>query len=282
VKRAATLVLLGLIASACRIDVDLRAVLGPDGSGDLEFNVTTDAEFETLFRLTGQEFEEFLVLRGQEIGLSFDVTEGSDKAYHASAESVPAEGIESLLEGLVPGLATVDIIPEPETLVFSSELNPLPQADLLTPFFSNFDPAELAESVAVTLTVTMPGELDASTADQVAGNELTFEIPFADQPTRIFARGRLVGEGGGSFPWGLAILITVIGGSLAFLFAVRSKAGEVAEISPSPYAPSAYPPEAQPVAPPRREEPAPLDEAMDSEPSSEHQVTGNPEDWGES
>ena len=93
-KRAATLVLLGLIAGACRIDVDLRAALGPDGSGDLEFNVTTDAEFETLFRLTGQEFEEFVVLRGQEIGLSFDVTEGADTVYHSSAQSIPAESIE--------------------------------------------------------------------------------------------------------------------------------------------------------------------------------------------
>ena len=249
-KRAAILVLLGLIASACRIDVDLRVALGPDGSGDLELSVTTDAEFESLFRLTDQEFEEFLVLRGEEIGLSLQVTEGADKVYRSSAQSITGESIEALLEGLVPGLATVDITATTETLVFSAELIPLAEADLLTPFFSNFDPTELAENVSVTLTVTMPGELDVSSADQIAGNELTFEIPFAAEPTRIFARSQLVEQGGSSIPWGLIILLTVVGGALAFLYAIRSQVGGVDQTSPGPSAPASYAPEDQPVAPP--------------------------------
>ena len=281
-KRAVLLILLGLIASACRIDVDLRVDLHPDGSGDFELNLTTDAEFENLFRLTNQEFEEFVFLRGEAAGLSFQVTEGESTVYHSSVQSLTAESIENLLEGLVPGLGAIDITPQTETLEFSAELQPLTEADLLTPFFSNFDPAELAENVHVTVTLAMPGTLDVSSANITTGNELTFEIPFAEQSTRIFARSKLVEEGGNSIPWGLIILIVVIAGALAFLRAIRSQAGRDLDTSP-PLQPSVpYAPEDRTVAPPAIEEPPPPEKLFEGEePAAEDQVLANPEDRGE-
>ncbi len=266
-KRAALLVLLGLIAGACRIEVDLRVDLQPDGSGNIDLAITTDEEFERLYRLTGNELEEFIVLRGENIGLTFDVTEGADKVYHSGAQELSAEAIDSALEGLVPNLGTVEITASEETLEFTGDFKPLPEADLLLPFFTNFDPAELAENADIEVTLTVPGDLEVSTATLVEDTHLTFELPFEDQPIRIFARSRLVPKDSGSFPWVLAIVLIVVAAALAFLVAVRRQGGQVVESAlPQPYVP--YAPEDQPVAPPppKQQEPAPPPRKPEQEP----------------
>lgn len=280
-KRVAVFILLGLIASACRIDVGLRLDLQPDGSGNLELNIVTDAEFERLYRFTNAELEEFIVLSGEDIGLTFEVTEDIDKTYHASAKSLSPESIERVLENVIPELGKVDITAQEETLVFSADFKPLPESKILDPFFENFDPAELAGSADITITMTVPGELDVSSASNVEGNTLTFEIPFDNQSIRIFARTRLIPEDAGGFPWGLAILAIVIAGALAFLVAIRKQAGQVTE-TPVGQLPSVpYAPEYQPVAPPsKEEEPSPSEEAEElAEPPAEVMV--NPEKGGE-
>ena len=163
-KRVAALLLFGLLASACRIDVDLRLNLQPDGSGDLDLNITTDEEFERLYRFTNAELEEFIVLSGQDIGLDFEVTEGTNKTYHADAPGLSPESIQRVLENLIPDLGTVDINAVEETLVFSGDFRPLPESQILDPFFENFDAAELSESAGITLTITVPGDVEISSA----------------------------------------------------------------------------------------------------------------------
>ncbi len=280
-KRAVFLVLLGLIASACRIDVDLRVDLNRDGSGNLDLTVTTDQEFERNFGLTGDVFEEFMVQRGGDIGLPFAVIDGAEKQYIATAEGLSAESIDRVLERLVPNLGTVDITADEETFVFTGDLQPLPDADILRPFFDQFDAALLAESADITVTLTVPGEVDVSSASQVEGNQLTYEIPFDNQPVRIFARTRLASENGGSFPWALTILLLVGAGALAFLIAIRSQAGQTATSTSDGMSSVPYAPEHQPVAPPiqhqappppMEKEPVPPDEGLpwdDARPEAE-------------
>lgn len=253
-KRVAALLLFGLLASACRIDVDLRLNLQPDGSGDLDLNITTDEEFERLYRFTNAELEEFIVLSGQDIGLAFEVTEGTNKTYHADAPGLSPESIQRVLENLIPDLGTVDINAVEETLVFSGDFRPLPESQILDPFFENFDAAELAESAGITLTMTVPGDVEISSASQREGNTLTYEIPFDYDPIRVFARTRLIPEGSGAFPWGLTILAVVVVGALAFLVSVRMQAGRVTQTILDPQPPIPYAPEDQPVAPPPVEE----------------------------
>ncbi len=279
-KRVAVFILLGLITSACRIDVDLRLDLRRDGSGDLDLNIVTDAEFERLYRFTDAELEEFIVLTGEDIGLTFEVAEDIDKTYHASAKSLSPESIERVLENLIPELGTVDIAAQAETLVITGDFKPLPESQILDPFFENFDAAQLAESADITMTVSLPGELDVSSASQVEGNTLTFEIPFDNEPIRIFARTGLIPEDAGGFPWGLAILAIVIAGALAFLVAIRKQAGQVTE-TPLGQLPSVpYAPEHQPVAPPSKEQESPPSAQAEELAEPPAEVMVNPEEGG--
>lgn len=281
-KRAVFLILLGLIASACRIDVDMRVDINADGSGNIDLIVTTDEDFEKNFGLTGDEFEEFMVQRGTDIGLPFQVIDGSEKQYIATAQSLSAESIDRVLERLVPNLGTVEITADEETFAFTGDFQPLPDADILRPFFDQFDAALLAESVDINVTLTVPGQLDVSTATEVAGNQLTYEIPFNNDPIRIFARSALVDENSGSIPWGLLTLLLVGAGALAFLLAIRFQAGQMATTSNDPMPSVPYAPEDQPVAPPKEtEELAPPEEQMPwDEERAEAEVAARPDEAG--
>jgi hypothetical protein len=271
VRRAALIALLALAASACTIDLNVGISLNENGSGSLVVDIVTDDEFEELYRLTGREFEDLVAARGTEVGLAFTVTPGTNTVYAARANNMAAETLTGILEGIAPGSSNVVIARSATKLEFDAQLNPL--TDDVAPYFEDSNPEQFAEDVSITVTLSMAGEIDSSTATSTDGNRLSWTVPFSDSGTRLFARSIFEKEGS-SVPWTVVIVGGIMVVAVVFLIAIRSNlpAPEedarpgvqpqpmrqvarppVAESSPPEdqgVAPDSTPPEDQPVAPP--------------------------------
>jgi hypothetical protein len=267
VRRLALIGLLALVSSACTIDVDLGIELTPSGSGSLSVNILTDDEFESLFALTGREFEDLIASRGADVGLSFVVVPDEQNRYFADGATVSPETLTGILEGLFPGIGTMDISSSETALEFDARLNALTDIDDIAVYFEGTDPAEFADDVSVTVRLSPPGPVDSSTATQAGSGDLVWEIPFASTPTRVFAR-TVVEEEGGSFPWTLAVGLGTLAVAIGFLMAIRSRLQEDESPTGPPstgMTPDSTPPEQQLVGvdnrPPEEQSVAPEAEA---------------------
>ncbi len=264
-RRAALVALLGLAASACTIDVDIGIALDRSGSGSVSVSIEADQEFHDLFELTGRDFEDLVATRGSEAGLSFAVENGPTSRYTAQTNTVSASTVEDILEGLAPGIGSIAITAEETGVEIDGLLNPLTSLSDIAVYFENSDPAQFADDVAVNITVTMPGDLETSTATSRQGDQLTWALPFSDSGTRLLARSVLEKERS-AIPWTAIIVGAIVLLAAVFLVSVRSRLAETGTASPmrvatSPpqpatppedqaVAPEATPPEDQPVAPP--------------------------------
>ncbi len=272
-RRAALIALLALAASACTIDVDVGISLDRNGSGSLTVDIVTDQEFEQLHRITGRDFEDLVATRGSEVGLAFTVTPGTENRYSAVVNGLPAPTLTGILEGLAPGIGEVAVTSEPTSLEFDASLNPLTSIADVAPYFDDSDPAQFEPDVDVTVTVTMEGAIDTSTATRQDDDRLIWMVPFSDSSTRLVARSMFEGDER-RVPWTLLIGGATLLLAIGFLVSIRSTLEESQASSPSvppphtpaelpedqapdSYAPEdqpisvdATPPEDQPVAPP--------------------------------
>ena len=221
-RRLALIGFLALISSACTIDVDIGIALTPSGSGSVSVNVVTDDEFEELHALTGQDFEDFIARRGTELGLSFIVVPDDANRYFAEGAEVSADVLEGLLEGLAPGIGTVDITRTETALEFDAQLNPLTSIDDVARWIEGTDPAQFADDVSVTVHLSLPGSAETSTATNTGQGDLRWEIPFSDTSTRLFAR-TILGEEGRSISWTLMVGLGTLVVAGGFLVAIRSR-----------------------------------------------------------
>ncbi|MBT8218065.1 MAG: hypothetical protein HKN74_14580 [Acidimicrobiia bacterium] len=265
-RRAALIGLLALAASACTFDVNVGIDLTRSGSGSVSIDVFTDEEFEELFRLTGQEFENLIASRGSQVGLAFTVVEGNRTQYSAASSQVAPETLRRIIEGLAPGAGTVTIDSSETTLEFDAAVEPLTSIPEVAELFEGADPAQFADDVTVTVQLTMPGEIETSTGS-ASGEALTWSIPFNDSGSRLLARSVLE-KAGGEFPWVAAVGVGTLVVAIGFLIAIRSslQRGEEATRTPldlgaGPTGPTTppedqgvgldnTPPEDQPIAPP--------------------------------
>ena len=265
-RRAALIGLLALAASACTFDVNVGIDLTRSGSGSISVDVFTDQEFEQLFRLTGQEFEDLIATRGSEVGLAFTVVSGDLTQYSATSSQVAPGTLRRIIEGLAPGSGAVSIDASETTLEFDATLEPLTAIPEVAELFEGTDPAQFADDVNVTVRLTMPGEIQTSTAS-ASGGALTWSIPFTDNGSRLLARS-ILEKPDGDIPWvalvGVGTLVIAVG----FLIAIRSSLQRQDEttrapvdLGAGPTGPStppedqgvgvdSTPPEDQPIAPP--------------------------------
>ena len=270
-RRLALIGLLALISSACTIDIDLSVELTPSGSGSLSVTIVTDDEFERLFALTGQEFENLIATRGAELGLSFIVVPDDANRYFASGSEVSPDVLEGLLEGLAPGIGTVDITPTETALEFDARLNPLTTIDDVAPWLEGTDPAQFADDVSVTFASSLPGTIERSTATEAGPpGTLRWEIPFSDNDTRLFTR-TVFEEEGATISWTLLVGLGTLVVAIGFLIAIRTRL-VTGDAGPTPMrsmqAPTSTPPEEQGVGvddrPPEDQSVAPPAEAAES------------------
>jgi hypothetical protein len=187
--------------------------------------------------------------------------------YFADGAEVSAETLTGLLEGLFPGIGSIDITSTETGLEFDGRLNALTDIDDVARYFEDVDPAEFADDVSVTVRLSAPGTLDSSTATKAGAGDLVWEIPFADTQTRTFAR-TIFEQGGYSVSWTLAVGLGTLVVAVGFLFAVRTRLERDESPSSPLEAPSSRdstPPEEQAVgvdsSPPEEQSVAPPAEA---------------------
>ncbi len=261
-RRAALIALLALAASACTIDIDVGISLNPDGSGSVAVDVAADEEFHQLYRLTQREFEDLIATRGSETGLAFTVTPGPVTRSSAERGPVDAQTLTGILEDLAPGIGQISIARDEGALEIDGQLNALTSIDDVVPYFAGSDPAQFSDDVAVRVTVAKPGEVESSTATSVQDEALSWELPFSDSGTRLFASS-IIDREGGRVSLTTAIAVGTLIVAIGFLVVIRSSLSKSEETStplpplPSasaspedqPVGPTATPPEDQPVAP---------------------------------
>lgn len=258
-RRVLMLAALAVVASACRIDANVGIDLARSADvGDLFVTLETDEEFEELFAITDRDFEDFLAERGAEIGLTFRVVEESSGAiYTTRAEGLSYEAVENILSRMAPGLGELGIAGRDGVLEIDAELASLLNLDDVAPFFTDFDPTEFQDDVGATLTITVPGEVTASSADSISGNTYRWDLPFGNEATRVIVRSSVDPDGGGDLPWALIIALAVLVMAIGFLIVIRSTLTRNAEDeeTTTPAALRSIPPEEQRATQPEIEEP---------------------------
>ena len=223
-RRLALIGFLALISSACTLDVNIGVLLTPSGSGTVSVDIATDDEFESLFALTGREFEDLVASRGRDVGLSFVVITGDKTRYFAEGSEVSPRVLEDMLEGLAPGIGPVDVTATESALELDAQLSALTDIGDVAVYFEGTDPAQFEDDVSVTLNLSVPGTLDSSTASSTGAGDLTWQIPFSNEPTRVFARSILQEEGSSSFSWtAVVISVAIIPGQISNTW-IRSSA----------------------------------------------------------
>lgn len=267
-KRLALIALLAVAASACTIDVNLGIDLNPDGSGSVDVEIVADEEFLDLYRLTGREFEDLVASRGSDVGLAFTVVPGPVTEFSAASKQVSAATLVEILEGLAPGIGEVTISRDETTLEFDGRLNPLTSIEDIAPYFTDpaSDPGQFEDDATVTITLSIPGDVQSSTGAGSADSELTFTVPFAESDNRLFATSILEQESRG-VPWVVVVVAGILAVAVVFLLAIRARlqgdengpttalrstaAPTSRSVAPEDQAvgPESTPPEDQPVAP---------------------------------
>ena len=246
-KRLLILAVLGLLASACRIDATIGIDLDRPGNvGDLSIRLETDEEFERLFAITDRQFEDLVAERGAATGLTFRLIEdGSTTTYTSQAEGLTYDAIENILARLAPGLGRLTITNRGTTLEIDADLNSLQDLEDVAPFFTDFDPAAFQEDVNVALRITVPGEITSSSADSISGATYQWDLPFSPEATRVITRSTLVQESDGGISVVTAIALIALLAAFGFLLAIRGALSRNEEEDTSVVGPPPTPPEQQ-------------------------------------
>lgn len=223
-KRLIPLLLLALIASACKIRVDTNVVINEDESGTFALEISLDEELRALAEddpsfgaLTvtedvpeGWVLEDFVdgEFEGVRASTTFDDFEGFERRLAEYAETAGAE------DNVAPDfLSQLEINREGDIFSFRADLTGL-EAGLGAAIGGEddlgVDPAAfIAELFEIRLILTMPGSVVASNADATAGTTLTWDISIVDDGRVLEAQSDVGGSAGGPII-GLIVLAAVI------------------------------------------------------------------------
>jgi len=206
-------ILLALITSACRIEVNLDLVLDEEGSGTYTSEVGYDEEIE-------QAASGFIDIGEVLSAFDFGVPDSAatervngDMTYSVVTASFSdaaelAQTIQTTIDENPFDRFQIDVNDEGATVDLALEIpedtaNQLAGAEDL--------PGQL--EAVITIRVTMPGRVTSSNADRTIGNnELIWDVDFTDPNVVIQAESTFVEDG---FPFWIIILLMLVAGALA-------------------------------------------------------------------
>ena len=233
------LMMLALIATACRIESNLIAEINNDGSGVIGAEIGYDEEAEALI--------------GQ-------FTEGGDPFANSPMAGLPgAESREEDRGGMhyLISTAAVDdiaaaldeaIASDPNSLVQEFNLSIEPNrievtgrgslAGAMAGAEGMASPEQLAESVGANLRLTLPGRILESNATSQDGNTLTWALPITGGEVQISAVSDPTQSEGGGFPlWVIIVIAAAVVAGIGFIVLIGRKRGGAA-VPPAPEMPS--------------------------------------------
>ena len=233
------LMMLALLATACRIESNLIAEINSDGSGVIGAEIGYDEEAEALI--------------GQ-------FTEGGDPFANSPMAGLPgAESREEDRGGMhyLISTAAVDdiaaaldeaIASDPNSLLQEFNLSIEPNrievtgrgslAGAMAGAEGMASPEQLAESVGANLRLTLPGRILESNATSQDGNTLTWALPITGGEVQISAVSDPTQSEGGGFPlWVIIVIAAAVVAGIGFIVLIGRKRGGAA-VPPAPEMPS--------------------------------------------
>ncbi|WP_370327672.1 hypothetical protein [Euzebya sp.] len=229
--RPALLLLVVLLLSGCRLQVDVGVAGDPDGGGTLEVSATTDAELEQTAREAGVDPLGRLVDRVAALDGPWDVDEQVDdtagtrsvtlsRGFEPGGFAAAYEELRAALdapEGRV--LGPLDVAVDPETALITVEGTlPLEVTDVAAADLGT-DVAALTEQltgvVGSSLTITTPGPLvDGSVQGdpEVVVEDQPAAVPYPDAPATLTWRvdPGTTAQVGATFEPGGSPLVTIL------------------------------------------------------------------------
>ncbi len=236
-KRLIPLLLLALIATACKIRVDTNVVINEDESGTFALEISLDEELRALaeedpsfgeITVTedvpeGWVLEDFVdgEFEGVRASTTFEDFEGFERRLTEYAETAGAE------DNVAPDfLSQLELARDGDVFSFRADLSGL-EAGLGAAVGGEddlgIDPsAFLGELFEIRLILTMPGTIVSSNADATAGSTLTWNISIVDDGRVLEAQSDVGGSGGGPII-GLIVLLAVIAAVVFIMVQRRSQ-----------------------------------------------------------
>jgi len=233
------LLLLALLATACRIESNLTAVINADGSGVIGAEVGYDEEARSLIEQFSEGEDPF----GDSPLTGFPNAQSREEDRGGMHYMVSTAEVEDIAAALDEAIAA-----DPDGLI--QEFNISIAADrvevtgrgslagALEGAEGMLSPEQLAESVGANLRLTLPGKILESNATSQDGNTLTWALPITGGEIEISAVSDPTQSEGGGFPlWVILVIAAAVVAGIGFIVLVGRKRGGAAA-PPAPEMPS--------------------------------------------
>lgn len=235
--------LLALVATACKLETNIGAIINADGSGTVVTELGMDEEAKGIFLQDGADPFEGNDLSTCE-GAERSEEQRGDMTFYILACDIAdlAEFEQALTSSENTMLSTFDITVTDTLVTVSGTAD---ASNTLGSEAEGFDPAIFEESISANLKITMPGSIIEHNADSRNGNTLTWEIPVlggvldvqaSSNPAGTPASG---GDGGGFPTWLIAVIAVVVLGGGYYLWTQNKKKDGAAPTDTPPPAPAA-------------------------------------------
>src|SRR3972149_3304499 len=234
--------LLALVATACKIETNIGAVINANGSGTIVTEIGMDEEAKGFFLPeAGADPFEGNALADCEGARTREEQRGDLTFYIIECDVADITEFENTLTSTENTMLTSFDITVTDTLVSVS--GTASAEDALGSEVEGFDPALLEESISAHLKITLPGRILNHNADSQSGNTLTWDIPILGGTLDVEASsdpsGTPAGGGGGGFPtWLIAVIVVVVLGGGDYLWTQNKKKGTPAPADTPPPAPT--------------------------------------------
>lgn len=232
-KITAVAMLLALVAVACKIETNVVANLEADGTGTVMFEVGFDQEAQDLLLQDTDPFDE--APPGAET--SEETRDGIRYFQFTLPFSSPAELEELMLQSEQAPFETFSATFSETSVTVDASTGDSGGGFFDEGDLEGFDPAQLEESISASITITMPGRVVSTTADEQNGSTLVWNVPLFGGSLDVSAESDPTQEpaGDGGVPvWLIAVIVLAVAGIGFFVFQRTRR-------TPAPVAPATDP-----------------------------------------
>lgn len=233
-------VLLALLAAACRIESNIGAEINADGTGAISAEIGYDEEaagFIEQFAEGEDPFADNPLANFPNVQISEEDRGGMHyRIYSAEVDNVESAIQQAMTAGQNGFIEQFDLTIGPNRV----EVNGRGSAGAATEGAEGFLPADqLAESLAINLRLTLPGKILEHNADSKDGNTLTWSVPITGAALEIRAVSDPSQREGGGFPmWVIIVIAAVVVAGIAAIALLGRKRGRAAIPPPPPPPPA--------------------------------------------
>jgi hypothetical protein len=231
--------LLALLTAACRIEMNVAADIKEDGSGVISAEIGYDEEAAALIEQFGAG--EDLFAENPLMNLpNVEVSEEDRDGMHYRIYSTEVADIEAAITEQMAGegsglIEQFAVTIEPHRIEVTGRGSAGAAMQGAEGFEGLLDPAQLAESLAVNLRLTLPGKILEHNADSRDGNTLTWSVPFTGEALEIRAVSDPSQSSGGGFPlWAVIVIAAVVVAGIAAIALVGRRRSRRATAPPPP------------------------------------------------